>query len=413
MGWRAWWDAQGVTEVSRHLLVKPEALLRSHRLHDDAARHTLALGCGACVDLSECGGQRIAAASYSCMDRCCGGVEGCDVVCPRNPTVFVERHREVKGFRRCEVPRAPLHSLPLLPSTVPVLYGGTGRSLYTGPAVALPLSKVLCRADGHPRFRSMAEMADRFRFAPGAAVVLTATSDDRPLEGWWKWGAAGRRRAVRALATLGVCAATSPNFSLFTDRPRFDDLHSMKRIALTWQEMVDEGLPVALHVNARTEADWSGWTAFVVGRPEVDAVAFEFATPARIQWHAAQLSQLARNAGRPLRLLLRGGRTVVPLLRSAFAEVVLLDTTAYMRTMKRQRGHMRPNGRLGWVGETTLPGHLLDDLFEHNLRLVDASIAREVSTAVPAPRHHVMRRSGAWQVTAAKNPGQLSFWTSL
>lgn len=411
MGRRPWRNAQGVAEVIRHPLGKPETLPRSHRLHDDAAHHALALGCAACFDLSECGGLRIAAASYSCMDRCCGGVEGCDVVCPRNRIVFVERHREVKGFKRCDVPRAPLHPLPALPSTLPVLYGGTGRSLYTGLAVALPLSKVLRRVDGQPRFGSMAEMADHFRFAPGAAVVLTATSDDRPLEGWWKWRAAGRRRAARALATLGVCAATSPNFSLFTDRPRFDDLHSLKRIALTWQEMVDEGLPTALHVNARTEADWSGWTAFIAERPEVDAIAFEFATPERIQWHAAQLAQLARDAGRPLRLLVRGGRRVVPLLRSTFAQVVLLDTAAYMRTMKRQRAHMRPNGRLGWIGETTPPGQLLDDLFEHNVRLVDASIARDVPTAAPALHHYVMRRSGAWQVTATKNPGQLSFWT--
>ena len=279
MGRRAWRDDQGVAEVTRHVIVKYEALPRSRRLHDDATCHPLALGCAACLYLSVCGGQRIAAASYSCMDRCCGGVEGCDVVCPRNRKVFVERHREVKGFKRCDVPRAPLHPIPALPSTVPVLYGGTGRSLYTGPAIALPLSRVLRRADGDPRFRSMAEMADRFRFAPDAAVVLTATSDDRPLEGWWKWGAAGRRRAARALATLGVCAGTSPNFSLFTDRPRFDDLHSLKRIGLTWQEMVDEGLPTALHVNARTEADWSGWTAFIVERPEVDAISFALATP--------------------------------------------------------------------------------------------------------------------------------------
>jgi hypothetical protein len=35
-----------------------------------------------------------------------------------------------------------------------------------------------------------------------------------------------------------------------------DDLHSIKRIALVHSEFLDEGLPAALHVNGRSEADF-------------------------------------------------------------------------------------------------------------------------------------------------------------
>jgi len=59
-----------------------------------------------------------------------------------------------------------------------------------------------------------------------------------------------------------------------------DDLHSIKRIALVHSEFLDEGLPVTLHVNGRSEADFKRWTDFLVARPEVTDIAYEFTTGA-------------------------------------------------------------------------------------------------------------------------------------
>ena len=59
-----------------------------------------------------------------------------------------------------------------------------------------------------------------------------------------------------------------------------DDLHSIKRIALVRSEFLDEGLPAALHVNGQSEADFKRWTDFLVARPEVTDVAYEFITGA-------------------------------------------------------------------------------------------------------------------------------------
>jgi hypothetical protein len=120
------------------------------------------------------------------------------------------------------------------------------------------------------------------------------------LERWWLFGS-DRVEAIRALKKLNISLVTAPNYSLFTDQPRWDDLHSMKRIALVHQEFLNEGMPAALHVNARTERDWERWREFIVARPEITDLAFEFATGAgwagRLDWHAEQLSHLAAAAG--------------------------------------------------------------------------------------------------------------------
>lgn len=355
--------------MSEPLTGRPGTLPRPHRLHDDAEKHPLAIGCHVCPDLKACGGLRIEAGSFSCQDRCCGGREDCDRVCLRRPDTFVTRLREVDGLELDNVPRTTTRCLPPLPPVVPVLYGGPSRTCYEGEVVALPLARLMRRT-----FRSVDEIADEFRFSPRAAVLVTGTDEDRPLERWWGLGSTERRRIARTLAAIGVCSATSPNFSMFTDRPRHDDLHSAKRIALAWQEMADEGLPTALHVNARTDADWLRWTSFVAQREEVDAIAYEFATPHRPEWHAARLVRLAQGVGRPLRLLVRGGRAFLPLFVRAFDAVTVVDTTAYMKTVQRQRAEVRPSGDIGWFSVRTGPFQPLDELLEHNVRHVTADV---------------------------------------
>ena len=65
-----------------------------------------------------------------------------------------------------------------------------------------------------------------------------------------------RREAKRI--PLGVEMVNSPNFSLFTNVTRHDNLHNMKRIALTSAEFMAGGMPCALHVNVRTDMTIGG-----------------------------------------------------------------------------------------------------------------------------------------------------------
>lgn len=347
---------------------------RERRLRHDAARNpTPSLGCFGCRELTLCGGLQLAAPLFSCLDHCCGQPDSCDTVCRNHPN-FVDRVREVQGFDLRTVPRAPRHDISPLPSVVPVIYHGSRRHnrFDATPMVALSLYQLFLRT-GKPRFGSRQELCDYFRVSPDTAIMLTGTNTDQAIERWWGLES-GRREAIRALRELDVVLATTPNFSLFTDQPRWDDLHAMKRIGIVWQEFVEGGVPAALHVNARTPTDWTRWTEFVCSRPEVTHLAYEFATGSgwgdRSVWHAERLAQLALTTRRPLHLVVRGGTEIMPLLRSAFSSITLLETSAFMKTMKRQRAFIVSGGTLTWDPAPTAADEQLDKLLAGNVHTV-------------------------------------------
>jgi hypothetical protein len=153
--------------------------------------------------------------------------------------------------------------------------------------------------------------------------------------------------------------------------PRPDNLHSMKRIALGWAELMAAGLPAALHLNARTDQDYARWMRFARERPEVEIVAFEFRTgagvPSRIDWHVDRLCRIADAAGRPLTLVVRGGAQVLHRLKRHFGQVVLAETDAFARTLKRRRAEFTEGGRLRWPRISTPKGAPIDDLLAHNI----------------------------------------------
>lgn len=221
---------------------EPESLnpLPECRLWHDERRHTPSLGCMACPERSLCGGLSIAGAAFDCTDLCCSEPESCDKVCRCNPD-FSDRVREVDGFALEAMSRTPILAPPSLPRVVPVLFHGnrrTGGLAYA--VVALPFFRVLDRHGGTPRFATRQALLAAFGIAPGTPIVLTGIDRDAPLERWWGLGEARRRAAIRALLAVGAVLATTPNYSLFVDVPRWDDLHAMKRIAIVHREFLDE-----------------------------------------------------------------------------------------------------------------------------------------------------------------------------
>ena len=219
--------------------------------------------------------------------------------------------REIDGFELETVPRSPVLPKPIISGIVPILYHGSKRVTPFRPAAAcLPLYSVIARHDGTQRYADPKALAEKFGIGVDVPLVLTGTATDAPLERWWSLSTK-RRDAIRSLRRLNVQLVTTPNDSLFTDRPRWDDLHSMKRIAIVYEEFLSDGVPAALHLNARTDRDWERWTRFVADREEVTHLAFEFGTGAgwatRIPWHLDQIAKLLRAVGRPLNLVIRGG----------------------------------------------------------------------------------------------------------
>jgi hypothetical protein len=193
---------------------------------------------------------------------------------------------------------------------------------------------------------------------------------------------------IRTFRDLGIALVTTPNYSLFIEQPRWDDLHAMKRIGIIHSEFLNEGLPAALHVNGRTETDFRRWEDYIVSRPEVCVLAYEFTTgtgwAGRQERHADWLAELARGVGRPLRLIVRGGTDVLPELVAAYDCVSMVETSAFMKTMKRKRAHISEN-RLMWLSAPTAIGESLDSLFAHNLVTVENWLGRLRGSARPAP----------------------------
>ena len=361
------------------MLVRPLALVnpRDTALWYDRAL-PLALGCTLCPDLGLCGGLRIKGGAFDCRSLCSCARDGntCSGVCRGDHRSFVRRVREVGGFTLDDVRRSAPLPVRALPDYVPIIYDGTNRRqrLAFG-TVALPLLSFFDRASGTGRFDNREKMLSFFRLSPGTRVILTGVDIDRSLERWWSFG--DRPSLIESLRPLGVEMVTSPNFSLFTDVTRHDNMHNMKRIALTWAEFMAGGMPCALHVNARTDTDYRRWSDFVAEREEVSLLAFEFATgtrnPVRGGYHRDQLLSLAAEARRPLHLVLRGGGRHLRELSAAFASVSILDATPYVKTKKRQRAQLVLGADVKWQRAPTPKGQPLDDLLHHNLEVLGHS----------------------------------------
>jgi hypothetical protein len=340
---------------------------RDGRYWDDPHRNASSLGCFRCTDRPVCGGLHTASSAFDCTSYCCGTPHSCTVVCPLNPD-FVDRAREVSGFDLETLERVRAVRFPALPSSVPLIYSRGKREMPFNPEVAaVSLYLLFSRRDGGGKFKSHAELATFFGLDTSTRIIASGTAKDPPIERWWEMGSR-RREILTQLLDLGIIAATAPNFSVFSDVPRWDNLYAMKRIAICWREMLDVGLPAALHVNARTSRDWARWTAFVQSREEIDALAYEFATGAatRMTYHVDELRHLADRVNRPLKLLVRGALSEFSSLRQSFAEVTMLDSSTYMRTVNRKFGVVRESKPPLWRDAPNRPDVDLDSLIEHN-----------------------------------------------
>lgn len=346
------------------------------RLWDDSMRHAPSLGCPTCLERGRCGGIHTDVGILDCRDLCtCADKTKCDMVCRFNPGLFVARMREVGGLGFDNAPRTNLNGAPQMPLVVPFVDHRYGRAaVLDEPVVAVSLYELVNMATGKVHVASRAELAARFLIPDGAQIVVSGVDKDGPIERWWELK--DRRSILTALKALEISLITTPNYSVLTDVPRTDNLHSMKRILLAWTEMASAGLATALHVNGRTEHDYVRWGALIAARPEIEILAFEFATGCgrgeRIDWHVAQLCALADRVGRPLTIVVRGGGRKLDALRQHFTQVSLVETEAFARAIRRRKAYMTGAGRLKWMKFATPIGAPIDDLFADNVSLVRA-----------------------------------------
>jgi hypothetical protein len=388
----------------------------SYRLRDDAALYAPSLGCGGCPDFETCGGLHTDAGVFDCNDFCsCADVALCDTVCRNKPDTFFERYLEIGGFDLSSTPRVAALSSPELPPVIPLIgHKYSRQAVLNEPVVAVPLYELFHMGSGQPLVCTRAELAARFRVPETAVVVASGVDRDIKLEAWWAF--ADRDLILKTLRDLGIALVTVPNFSLFLNVPRPDNLHSMKRIALGWAELMAAGVPAALHLNARTDRDYARWMRFVRERPEVEIVAFEFGTgagaPHRIDWHVDRLCRLADAAGRPVTLVVRGGAQILQRLKRHFTNVILIETDAFARTLKRRRAELTEAGRLRWPRISTPKGAPIDDLLAHNIATKRAALLL-TDFAPPARSERSAGHARGPAQNAHRETGQGSFLAQL
>ncbi len=209
---------------------------------------------------------------------------------------------------------------------------------------------------------------DEFLIDRNAKLILTGVEQDWRIEPYWSH--ARDANITDTLRRLRPDLMTVPNFSLFSNVPRHDNLVNMKRIAICWVELAMAGVSTALHVNARTERDWERWAEFNRHQHSVSWIAFEFATGARINhrgdWYVQQLIWLAEQVRRPLNIVVRG--TVgITALRKAYQSVSLLDTVPYSKSHRRFKAVKLQGGRIKWRRSWTLLEQPVDDILAHNI----------------------------------------------
>jgi hypothetical protein len=343
---------------------------RERRLWDRPNNRHTPLGCPSCPEFSVCGALRTDQRMFDCTSLCCGSPDSCTKVCRLNRE-FVRRVREVNGFELGNTPSASLLSSPELPPVIPLIYHVSRLDAQIRlPFVGLQLYR-MCGRDGIPKYHSRQALREAFKLSDDTDVVLTGTAQDQPLERWWGLQTAGRLAVIRSIRESGVALVTTPNFSLAASAPRWNDLHAMKRIAITYHEFASEGVPAALHVNARTANDYLRWTEHIQRHTEITHIAFEFTTGSRHverrSQHVEWLNELGRNAGRRLNLLLRGGMEVEPELRDSYARISTFATNAFMKCTRRQRAMRKPDGKLSWISAPTPQAAPLDELLAHNI----------------------------------------------
>src|SRR3546814_19153937 len=113
---------------------------------------------------------------------------------------------------------------------------------------------------------------------PNARVVVAGGARDKKIERYW--AAKDRPAMLQQLAALDIALITPPTYSVLTDVPRTDNLHSMKRIMMSTVEMMHAGLPTALHSYVCTSWDFEPLGRLFAQRTGIQYMAFGFSNRA-------------------------------------------------------------------------------------------------------------------------------------
>ena len=214
--------------------------------------------CGLCPAAERCGRQ-----PNFCL-RQDGGCDDC-----RSQRELRRRVIEQLGGIDFSWPRpVPHHDPGDLPAHLPVLVQAYPEPVQL-PWVALHGGRVF-GVTGRtitPKHRS--GLRDTYRLSPSTRLALELYVEDRVLEGLW----AERSRLILELRELRFDLILSPNFSVWRDASRFEQLVQQRRSFAFYHELREAGLPAIPDVGwSRFEPDGRLWAEWINGQPDLHAV---------------------------------------------------------------------------------------------------------------------------------------------
>jgi len=108
-----------------------------------------------------------------------------------------------------------------------------------------------------------------YQLAPTTKLALEFYVEDRVLEGLW----ASRRFVIRELSQLAVDLVLTPNFSVWHDHPRFEQLVQQRRAFIFYHELIEAGLPAIPDIGwSLFEPDGRLWAEWINSQPGLRAV---------------------------------------------------------------------------------------------------------------------------------------------
>jgi hypothetical protein len=112
-------------------------------------------------------------------------------------------------------------------------------------------------------------LSDAYRLGTNTKIALELYVEDRVLEGLWS----SRRTIIRELPALGFDLILAPNFSVWRDHSRFEQLVQQRRAFAFYHELLEAGLPAVPDVGwSLFEPDGRLWAEWINGQPDLRAV---------------------------------------------------------------------------------------------------------------------------------------------
>ena len=218
------------------------------------------LECNQCPAKSRCGGK----SNFCLLGRCSG--------CSESPLMRMDVRRAVVdhlGGLDLVWPRpVPHHAVSDLPHHLPVLVQAYADPVDL-PWIALHAGRVFGLGGAAVTPKHRRPLRDVYRLAPETRLVLQFYVEDRVLEGVW----AHRKHLIPQLREMGFDLILSPNFSVWRDHSRFEQLVQQRRSFAFYHELQEAGLPAIPDVGwSFFEPDGRLWAEWINSQSGLAAI---------------------------------------------------------------------------------------------------------------------------------------------